>query len=261
MDGERIRKRIAGIAAEVAELMAEPFDALTTAERLALAAQWETVTRSQAVVGHRLVAELATAPVAELGETNAATALATSLRISKSEAGRRIHEARDLAPRQALTGEVLEPMLPCTAAAQQRGQIGGEHVTITGGSSSGCRLSSIPRPACWRRRSWPRSRAGTNPRSYAQAAHRLAMLLDQDGELTDGDRARRRYLIIGKQQSDGMSEVRGRLDPEGRAMIEAVFAKLAAPGMCNPDDESPCLDGDPSTEASSPIAVPGAAQP
>jgi hypothetical protein len=24
-----------------------------------------------------------------------------------------------------------------------------------------------------------------------------------------------------------------------------VFAKLAAPGMCNPDDETPCVDGDP----------------
>ena len=103
MDGERIRKRIAGIAAELAELMAEPYDALTTAEQLALAAQWETVTRSQAVIGHRLVAELATAPVAELGETNAATALATLLRISKGEAHRRIHEAEDLGPRQALT--------------------------------------------------------------------------------------------------------------------------------------------------------------
>ena len=61
--------------------------------------------------------------------------------------------------------------------------------------------------------------------------------------------ARRRYLILGKQQPDGISELRGRLDPEGRATIEAVFAKLAAPGMCNPCDESPCVDGDPSTEA------------
>jgi hypothetical protein len=102
MDGERFRKRIAAIAAEVADLLTEPFDALTTAERLALAAQWETVTRSQAVVGHRLVAELATAPVAELGETNAATALATLLRISKAEAGRRIHEARATMTRSPL---------------------------------------------------------------------------------------------------------------------------------------------------------------
>jgi hypothetical protein len=46
-----------------------------------------------------------------------------------------------------------------------------------------------------------------------------------------------------------MSEVRGRLDPEGRAVMDAVLAKLAAPGMCNPDDEAPCVDGDPSAEA------------
>ena len=30
--------------------------------------------------------------------------------------------------------------------------------------------------------------------------------------------------------------------------MEAVFSKLAAPGMCNPGDESPCVDGEPSAE-------------
>jgi hypothetical protein len=28
-----------------------------------------------------------------------------------------------------------------------------------------------------------------------------------------------------------------------------VSAKSAAPGMCNPDDESPCIDGEPTSEA------------
>ena len=36
-----------------------------------------------------------------------------------------------------------------------------------------------------------------------------------------------------------MSRIHGRLDPEARATVEAVFAKFAAPGMCNPDDENP----------------------
>ena len=71
----------------------------------------------------------------------------------------------------------------------------------------------------------------------------MAALLDQDGELSDGDRARRRYLVVDKQGADGMSEVRGRLDPEARAVWDAVAAKWAAPGMCNPDDEHPCVDG------------------
>ena len=57
------------------------------------------------------------------------------------------------------------------------------------------------------------------------------------------------YLTIDKQGVDGMSKVHGLLDPEARATVEAVFAKLAAPGMCNPDDETPCVDGEPSEEA------------
>ncbi len=40
-----------------------------------------------------------------------------------------------------------------------------------------------------------------------------------------------------------MSPLRGWLTPEARATVEAVLAKLAAPGMCNPDDETPVVDG------------------
>ena len=34
-----------------------------------------------------------------------------------------------------------------------------------------------------------------------------------------------------------------------RATLDAVLAKLAAPGMCNPDDEAPCVDGEPTDAA------------
>lgn len=37
--------------------------------------------------------------------------------------------------------------------------------------------------------------------------------------------------------------------PELRATLEAVLAKLAAPGMCNPFDETPCVDGAPTQDA------------
>jgi hypothetical protein len=52
-----------------------------------------------------------------------------------------------------------------------------------------------------------------------------------------------------KQGIDGMSPIHGLLDPECRATVEAVLAKWAAPGMCNPDDAAPCVDGEPSEEA------------
>src|SRR3984893_19596782 len=36
--------------------------------------------------------------------------------------------------------------------------------------------------------------------------------------------------------------------PELRANIDAWLARFAAPGMCNPDDQTPCVDGEPAEE-------------
>ena len=79
---------------------------------------------------HRVVGSLAEVPVEQLGESSLGSALATVLRISTEEANRRIKEAKDLGPRSAMTGEPLAPVLSATAAAQQRGLIGAEHVQI-----------------------------------------------------------------------------------------------------------------------------------
>ena len=46
-----------------------------------------------------------------------------------------------------------------------------------------------------------------------------------------------------------MSRISGYLTPEARAGWEAVSAKWAAPGMCNPTDDMPTVTGTPSDEA------------
>ena len=249
MSSVAVDKRIATIGAELEALLVEPLERLSTAERTAAAHQWEALTRRLPAMTHRLVAALADVPTEELGEPTLAAALSTLLRISKAEAHRRIHEAEELGPRAAVTGEALEPVLSHTAAAQRRGDIGAEHVKIIRRffdrlpgfvdfdtrETAEAQLAEI---AC-----------GLRPEELRQAADRLAFLLDQDGQLTDGDRARRRYLSVDKQGPDGMSDIRGRLDPEARAALDAVFAKWAAPGMCNPDDEVAQVDGDPSPES------------
>ncbi|SRX94088.1 hypothetical protein [Nocardia brasiliensis ATCC 700358] [Mycobacterium shimoidei] len=76
-------------------------------------------------------------------------------------------------------------------------------------------------------------------------ADRLTDCLNPDGDFTDTDRARRRGLVLGRQDGEGMSKISGYLTPQARATVEAVFAKLAAPGMCNPDDQTPCVDAAP----------------
>jgi hypothetical protein len=148
-----------------------------------------------------------------------------------------------------LTGEPLAPKLANTAAAQARGQIGSEHVRIIEKffddlpSHIDCHTRELAEADL------ARVATGLGPTQFRAAADRLAFLLNQDGDLPDdAERARRRYFTIDKQGVDGMSEVHGLLDPEARATIDAMFAKLAAPGMCNPEDETPCVDGEPSDE-------------
>ena len=87
------------------------------------------------------------------------------------------------------------------------------------------------------------------PDELSKLADKLLDCLNPDGSFTDEDRARRRGIIIGNQGLDGMSPVTGYLTPQARATIDAVLAKLAAPGMCNPEDQTPCVSGVPSQEA------------
>src|SRR3954470_21485313 len=112
----------------VAELS---FDAITACERQRLLARLETHRRRLPAVEHPLINQLAAEPVPEaLGAASLAEALATGLRISKSMAKQRISEADELGRRTALSGELLEPLLPTVAAGQLAGQIGSEHIKV-----------------------------------------------------------------------------------------------------------------------------------
>ena len=226
------------------------FTALTAPEVVAVQTRLEQGYRSQPAVDHRLIYQLTSQSTpTELGANSWPKVLSEALHISKGEAKRRIKQAELLGPRTALTGESLPPKLPNVAAAQARGEIGAEHLTIITGF-----FDDLPAHIDGQTRDdaeadLARIATGLGPTQFRQAADRLALLLNQDGDLPDdADRARRRYLTIDKQGIDGMSRIHGLLDPEARATVDAVFAKLAAPGMGNPEDENPCVDGEPSEE-------------
>jgi hypothetical protein len=227
------------------------FDALTEPEKLNLQDRMERNLRRAPAVEHRLISSLvAEADPKALGGSSWAEVLATKLGISKGEATKRIKRADLLGPRQAMTGEPLEPQLPNTAAAQERGEIGPEHIKIIEGFFKDLPSHIDGQTRDLAEADLARIATGLGPTQFRAAADRLAFLLNQDGDLpNDADRVRRRYLTIDKQDIDGMSRIHGLLDPEARATIDAVFAKLAAPGMCNSDDESPCVDGEPGDEA------------
>ena len=225
------------------------FDALTTPERLAMLERCERFRRQLPAVEHPLINQVGEqADATELGG-RLPGALANRLRITRGEASRRIHEAADLGPRRALTGEPLPPVLPATAAAQRAGRIGSAHVTVIRGFVH--RLPDFVDVETRVQAEAQLARLGGQhrPDELAKLADKLTDCLNPDGDFTDEDRARRRGISIGTQGLDGMSPISGYLTPEARATIDAVFAKLAAPGMCNPFDQQPVVDGAPSQQA------------
>ncbi len=224
-------------------------DALNPRQQLAVLERCETLRRRIPAVEHPLINSLARqAPSSELGGT-LSYALTEATLISGAEASRRIKEARDLGPRHGLTGEPLSPMLAATAAAQRDGTLGAGQVAVirkfyrrlpgwVDGAARECAEAEL-------------AKLGTQfrPEQLSELARGLENAVNPDGTFTDEDRARQRGLTLGNQQADGMSALRGWISPELRATLEAAFAKLAAPGMCNSFDDTPCVDGAPTQEA------------
>ena len=225
------------------------FDALTNPERLNVLVRLEQVARRLPVPGHALINQLAEqADREELG-ARLPDALADRLHITPGAARRRIAEAAALGPRRALTGEPLPPLLTGTAARQCAGDIGAGHIRVIRQF-----LNQLPSAVDIGTRvaveaHLSKLAAEHRPDDLAKLAEQITAYINPDGTYTDEDRARRRGLTLGRQGLDGMSELRALLTPEARAGIEAVLAKTAAPGMCNPDDDAPVVDGPPDDDA------------
>ena len=92
-----------------------------------------------------------------------------------------------------------------------------------------------------------RTAAGVGPKELGDVAELTLFLLDQDGPAPDDTErtphARDHHRP--QQRRGGNSTLSGELTPEARAVLEVLFAKYAAPGMCNPDDPEPCTSGTP----------------
>lgn len=214
-------------------------------ERVGLLDRLETCARRQRAVSHAVVHGL---DAAELGAP-VAVVVADVLRISRSEARRRVRDAEQLAPRTSLIGQSLPPVLPATAAAWVAGVLDLEHLRtiqkfmaelpdhVGLGVAEYCEALLAEKAALLR------------PDQLEVVADRLAITVNPDGVFSDEDRARKRgFVWCGRQRADGMSVGKLFATPELRAMVEAWCAKFAAPGMCNPADHTPTVAGEPCSE-------------
>ncbi|WP_231645990.1 DUF222 domain-containing protein [Mycolicibacterium mengxianglii] len=218
-------------------------------ELLELQQRREAVHRAQPVLDHKIYQRLRTeCTPTELGATTYHAVLSQRLRISTTEARRRLDDADAVGPRTTMTGEPLEPVLPNMARGQTHGLISTEHIEKVRWF-----FTKVPsfvdyrkRAAC--EREFARLAVEVASNEFSRAVDKKLYLLNQDGEFTEKDRAKSRSVRIGRQNADGTVDVHITATPELASLIEAVKAKLGAPGICNPDDEQPTVDGAPSDE-------------
>ncbi|MEV6767473.1 DUF222 domain-containing protein [Nocardia sp. NPDC051030] len=226
------------LAAAVNALLETSLTAVPESGITALLREIETSTRQLAAVGHRLIVEACERSIPQrVGAGSPVRYLEETLRLSHADAVARVKAAKALGTWHDVGGQALEAMLAHTAKAQAAGEISADHARAIGKITD-----RIPRGVSREDREAAEqilvelARSAT-PDDVSKVGERVIAHLDPDGTLTDDtDRARMRGLVLGRQRADGMSPIKGEITPTLRALLDPVLAKLARPGMCNPDD-------------------------
>jgi len=214
------------------------------AVRLRALERMETARRRQIAVSHDVIAGLEKEDPAAVGGP-VHKVVADWLRISPTEASRRLRDAKQLSARSTLTGQELPPELPATAQAWRAGMLDAQHLrviqTFVHDLPEETPVDAVERAE----RFLARQAVELRPDQLEKVAHRCALWINPDGKFSDADRARQRGFTWCGQRADGMSLGKLVASPELRASLDAWLARFAAPGMCNPDDETACVTGEP----------------
>ncbi|MDY6807833.1 MAG: DUF222 domain-containing protein [Actinomycetota bacterium] len=204
---------------------------------LDVAEQHERAYRRLGGIGHRRMMDCNDRGTAgQLGYRHIGELMTHHLRIP--DAQRRVKHMRALAQFRSLQGELTPPRCPKLAEAVAEGSASPAHVDAVLKVLK--RIpSAVPFDVQEAAEAMLADFARTlTPKQILIAGKELLDRIDPDGALADDrDRARRRKLVVGDQDEQSMSDLEGALTPKTRAMLDVVLAKMAAPGMNNPDDD------------------------
>ena len=242
---DTVQHALSDRAASVKALLDADFTVFDTAELLAIQSERELRARAEAMIDHRIQAALMDrATPHEIGGKSWIDVLATRMRISRTEAARRVRDAEVLGPRHAMNGEVLAPVLPACATALAEGSIACEHIAVVratlksaSGRMSGSELAQLEA-------SLVAAAKTTSPETLKEAATRVLYKLNQDGDGPDMAR-HRRGMTLGAQDADGLVRITGWVDAELAAYLGTALEVWGRPGINNPDDPEPKLNPDP----------------
>ncbi|MCA1673971.1 MAG: 13E12 repeat family protein, partial [Actinobacteria bacterium] len=178
--------------------------------------------------------------VAGFGTT--ARLLAGVLNLSKGEARTRVEQAALLTPRRSLTGELLPPILPATAAELAAGAIGPTHLRVIAATMRRIPDGTHPDDATQAEQTLAGAARRFDPAALGTIAARLLAHLDPDGPEPVEEPETVRELRV-RTGADGIVSLTGKLDPEGGARVLEVLGSLNA--------RRPPVEGVPDTRSES----------
>ncbi|MGN5237749.1 DUF222 domain-containing protein [Rhodococcus sp. SJ-3] len=243
----RVGNHLVALDAAIEGLLTEPLTGLSESDVVEALQRMEVSLRKAAAVGHRLIVESVERSIpAHLACRSINDFLVSTLRISGADAAKRVKGATKTGTWHTLSGEPMDATLPATAAAGREGAIGPDHVAAIARTMRQLPNGTTPDEIDAAEQILADAARSTTPEDVTKIGIHLLAHLNPDGNAPDErERKRRRGLRLGKQGTDLMTPISGLLDPETRALLEPVLAKLARPGMNNPDDpESPSGDVD-----------------
>ncbi|MDJ0468744.1 HNH endonuclease signature motif containing protein [Rhodococcoides fascians] len=251
---------VEAVESAVAELAEQASVAWSNADRRAVIQRMEAVSRSVTAYSHTWLNELIAQHGLDVYPGSVPCSVAWMLRITPRAAGARVRLAAELGDRTALSGEMLPPLLPHTAAAVRAGLLDAKHVQMIREFFRHLPSSVDPQTRDRAEQQLVGLASTRRPDDFAPLVAHLDSILDPDGDFDENEdedkngkpkpRKRDAFFYLGEQGSDGMSEGKFCVDSELRAYLEALFSKAAKPGVNNPADPTSIVhDGEPDNES------------
>ncbi len=165
-----------------------------------------------------------------LNERSMSQVLTRGLRLSATEARRRVRSAEQLGDRRSMTGEPLTPIRPHLAAAQRTGEITPEQVAIIDQALRGLdRRGFDPAEIEAGEELLAGFARDLGPQELATAAGKVVDAIDPDGEQPDdAEQQDRRFLHL-RKRPDGSWRGEFRLTPQAGQKLHSLLDALAKP--------------------------------
>lgn len=206
---------------------------------LTLGQQLEQLSRTVYAAQVHLAGEVDTAALAAARSCpSTAALLRQSFNISAADAIGRVNAARQVLPRQQVSGPEAPPRLAQLREALDAGSLGAEHLRIVVDTMSKvpAKCSDEARDAC--ELGLVQVATVSDPNFTARAAVKILERVDPDGDLDNDAAATKMELNFGARNiRTGLTPIKGQLDDHGVEVVKKALDGLAAP--------QPAADGTP----------------